>query len=193
MRSCLQLTPCNSHFRSTNVQNLRGVRRVFGADPHAGRSPMLHPAPNIRRSSMRSVVISQDASMGSGDHRSHRGEQRSHGSDQSDKPNDITDDGDFHYAVLGPRAASTPNSPSAEARRFLDNTARCPGLLGVSEAWAGPGACRPDRRHQQGSRGPHLRILVRIEGGAEGNRPPDGVVSTINHSLKEISSDLKLT
>ncbi len=39
-----------------------------------------------------------------------------------DKPNDITDDGDFHYAVLGPKAASTSGNPSAEARRFLDET-----------------------------------------------------------------------
>jgi hypothetical protein len=39
-----------------------------------------------------------------------------------EKPNDVTDDGDFHYAVLGPRAASASGSPSAEARRFLDET-----------------------------------------------------------------------
>ena len=39
-----------------------------------------------------------------------------------DKPNDITDDGDFHYAVLGPKAASTSGNPSAEARRYLDET-----------------------------------------------------------------------
>ena len=39
-----------------------------------------------------------------------------------DKPNDVTDDGDFHYAVLGPKAASTSGNPSAEARRFLDET-----------------------------------------------------------------------
>ena len=39
-----------------------------------------------------------------------------------DKPNDITDDGNFHYGVLSPRAASTSGNPSAEARRFLDET-----------------------------------------------------------------------
>jgi hypothetical protein len=39
-----------------------------------------------------------------------------------DKPGDVTDDGDFHYALLGPRAASTSGNPSAEARRFLDET-----------------------------------------------------------------------
>jgi Protein of unknown function (DUF499) len=39
-----------------------------------------------------------------------------------DKPNDITDDGDFHYAVLGPKAVSTSGNPSAEARRYLDET-----------------------------------------------------------------------
>ena len=39
-----------------------------------------------------------------------------------DKPNDITDDGNFHYAVLRPNAASTSGNPSAEANRFLDET-----------------------------------------------------------------------
>ncbi|MDR0735223.1 MAG: DUF499 domain-containing protein [Zoogloeaceae bacterium] len=37
------------------------------------------------------------------------------------RPADIEDDGDFHYAVLGPKAASTAK-PSAEARRFIDET-----------------------------------------------------------------------
>lgn len=37
-----------------------------------------------------------------------------------DKPTNIEDDGDFHYAVLGPKAASEPGKPSAEARRFLE-------------------------------------------------------------------------
>src|SRR5205807_10341057 len=35
-----------------------------------------------------------------------------------EKPSDIEDDGDFHYVVLGPRAASRPANPSHEARRF---------------------------------------------------------------------------
>ncbi len=39
-----------------------------------------------------------------------------------EKPSDIGDDGDFHYAVLGPKAASESGKPSAEARRFLDET-----------------------------------------------------------------------
>jgi hypothetical protein len=39
-----------------------------------------------------------------------------------EKPNDIEDDGEFHYAVLGPKAASDPGKPSPEARRFLDET-----------------------------------------------------------------------
>ncbi len=39
-----------------------------------------------------------------------------------EKPNDVTDDGDFHYAVLEPRAASTSGNPSAESRRYLDET-----------------------------------------------------------------------
>jgi len=40
------------------------------------------------------------------------------------KPSDIDDDGEFHYAVLGPSAASMSGNPSAEARRFLDETTR---------------------------------------------------------------------
>lgn len=37
------------------------------------------------------------------------------------RPSDIEDDGDFHYAVLGPKAASN-GKPSAEAKRFIDET-----------------------------------------------------------------------
>jgi len=37
-------------------------------------------------------------------------------------PKDIEDDGQFHYAVLGPKAASESGKPSAEARRFIDET-----------------------------------------------------------------------
>ena len=37
-----------------------------------------------------------------------------------ERPKDIEDDGEFHYAVLGPKAASESGKPSAEARRFLD-------------------------------------------------------------------------
>jgi hypothetical protein len=36
------------------------------------------------------------------------------------KPSDVKDDGAFHYAVLGPSAASDSGKPSPEARRFLD-------------------------------------------------------------------------
>jgi hypothetical protein len=39
-----------------------------------------------------------------------------------DRPSDIEDDGEFHYAVLGPRAASEPGKASAEASRFLGET-----------------------------------------------------------------------
>jgi hypothetical protein len=39
-----------------------------------------------------------------------------------ERPSYVEDDGEFHYAVLGPKAASTPGKPSAEARRFLDET-----------------------------------------------------------------------
>lgn len=38
------------------------------------------------------------------------------------KPNDVSDDGAFHYAVLGPAAASESGRPSREARRFIDET-----------------------------------------------------------------------
>jgi hypothetical protein len=38
------------------------------------------------------------------------------------RPSDISDDGDFHYAVLGPTAASESGKPSAEARRFVNET-----------------------------------------------------------------------
>lgn len=36
------------------------------------------------------------------------------------KPANVEDDGDFHYVILGPKAASEPGKPSAEARRYLD-------------------------------------------------------------------------
>ena len=39
-----------------------------------------------------------------------------------DKPSDIEDDGEFHYGVLGPKAACDPGKPSSEARRFLEET-----------------------------------------------------------------------
>ncbi|MFH1373963.1 MAG: DUF499 domain-containing protein [bacterium] len=38
------------------------------------------------------------------------------------RPRDIEDDGHFHYAVLGPSAASDSGKPSPEAKRFLDET-----------------------------------------------------------------------
>jgi len=38
------------------------------------------------------------------------------------RASDIEDDGEFHYAVLGPRAASESGKPSAEAKRFIDET-----------------------------------------------------------------------
>ena len=39
-----------------------------------------------------------------------------------DRPRDIEDDGQFHYAVLGPKAASESGKPSSEAKRFIDET-----------------------------------------------------------------------
>lgn len=39
-----------------------------------------------------------------------------------EKPSDIQDDGEFRYAVLGPRAASESGKPSSEAKRFIDET-----------------------------------------------------------------------
>ena len=38
------------------------------------------------------------------------------------RPRDIEDDGGFHYAVLGPAAASESGKPSEEACRYLDET-----------------------------------------------------------------------
>ena len=38
------------------------------------------------------------------------------------RPRDIQDDGKFHYAILGPGAASEPGEPSEEAKRFIDET-----------------------------------------------------------------------
>ncbi len=39
-----------------------------------------------------------------------------------ERPRDIVDDGDFHYGVLGPKAASESGKPSAEAKQFIDET-----------------------------------------------------------------------
>jgi hypothetical protein len=39
-----------------------------------------------------------------------------------ERPRDIEDDGEFHYAILGPRTASDFGRPSAEAKRFLEET-----------------------------------------------------------------------
>ncbi|MCR4442858.1 MAG: DUF499 domain-containing protein [Peptococcaceae bacterium] len=39
-----------------------------------------------------------------------------------DRPREIEDDGEFHYAVLGPKAASTAGNPSVEAKRFIEET-----------------------------------------------------------------------
>jgi hypothetical protein len=39
-----------------------------------------------------------------------------------ERPRDIEDDGEFHFAVLGPKAVSASGGPSAEAKRFLDET-----------------------------------------------------------------------
>ena len=38
------------------------------------------------------------------------------------KPSDIGDDGEFHFAVLGPKCASMSGGPSAEAKRYLEET-----------------------------------------------------------------------
>jgi len=37
-------------------------------------------------------------------------------------PADVTDDGEFHFAVLGPSAAAESGQPSAEAKRFIDQS-----------------------------------------------------------------------
>lgn len=38
------------------------------------------------------------------------------------RPNDIEDDGEFHFAVLTPRAAPESGKPNPEAKRFIDET-----------------------------------------------------------------------
>jgi len=38
------------------------------------------------------------------------------------KPSDIEDDGEFHFAVLGPKCSSMSGNPSAEAKRYLEET-----------------------------------------------------------------------
>ena len=35
------------------------------------------------------------------------------------RPKDIEDDGAFHYAILGPNAASESGNPTSKARQFL--------------------------------------------------------------------------
>jgi hypothetical protein len=39
-----------------------------------------------------------------------------------ERPRDIENDGEFHFAVLGPKAVSDSGKPSTEARRFIDET-----------------------------------------------------------------------
>jgi hypothetical protein len=39
-----------------------------------------------------------------------------------DRPSDVGDDGEFHFVVLGPSAASSPGKPSPESRRFIAET-----------------------------------------------------------------------
>jgi hypothetical protein len=39
-----------------------------------------------------------------------------------DRPRDVEDDGEFHFVVLGPKAASDPGKPSTEAQRFIAET-----------------------------------------------------------------------
>jgi hypothetical protein len=39
-----------------------------------------------------------------------------------ERPRDIENDGDFHFAILDPKAVSDSGKPSAEARRFIDET-----------------------------------------------------------------------
>ena len=39
-----------------------------------------------------------------------------------ERPRDIADDGEFHYAILSPKAASESGKPSTEAKQFIDET-----------------------------------------------------------------------
>ena len=38
------------------------------------------------------------------------------------RPNDIEDDGEFHYAIMGPSASSESGKPSPEAQRYIEET-----------------------------------------------------------------------
>ena len=38
------------------------------------------------------------------------------------KPRDIEDDGEFHFAILGPSSSSDPGKPSPESKRFIEET-----------------------------------------------------------------------
>ena len=38
------------------------------------------------------------------------------------RPSDVDDDGEFHFVIMGPRAASDSGKPSTEAKRFIDET-----------------------------------------------------------------------
>ena len=38
------------------------------------------------------------------------------------RPNDIEDDGEFHFAILGPRAVSDSGKPNVEAKRYIEET-----------------------------------------------------------------------
>lgn len=38
------------------------------------------------------------------------------------RPDEIRDDGEFHFAILGPKAASDSGKPNAEAKRYIDET-----------------------------------------------------------------------
>jgi hypothetical protein len=40
----------------------------------------------------------------------------------AERPSDIEDDGEFHFAILGPRATSDSGKPSTDARRYIDET-----------------------------------------------------------------------
>lgn len=39
-----------------------------------------------------------------------------------ERPRDVEDDGEFHFVILGPKAASRPGRPSDEAKRFINET-----------------------------------------------------------------------
>jgi hypothetical protein len=85
-----------------------------------------------------------------------------------ERPRDIENDGDFHIAILGPKGVSDSGKPSAEARRFIDETTGIgpPSYLPQCRR-SGCAVARWARRRSH----PHPRIS-RLGGGAQPAQGP---------------------